>query len=393
MYPALCRWWTQQGESRGWADAREVKEIQACIPLSPRRPMAGQPSALSVRPHAARRRQHTAHIRPLSRPRAETVGQRGRRVWWGWSTGRWRHEKGGDGRCWDTSAWDWKHQGGAWTCWKLPFWAWHLQPHAQLPPNTAICNWKPITTSLLHVRPSQARRAWCRMHMPDQWSLMHPPCILWCRKGGPPPPIRSCSQVRCHSGQHADSRRSQLASRARSRALSVHICCCFLSRQILARWSSGPSLCVCSYLSSTVHWSCCIVTFMCGAVPERFNWASCPQGTCPTAPYKIQPLNQSCCELWGHVSHEVSPFHQTCFRNGGNRASVWWLHSSFCFAQYCNNMFTLTRWHRERVTSSWKHVKVHADRIFGNCFTKRRISKKLKWTESSLLFQPAANLK
>jgi hypothetical protein len=130
-----------------------------------------------------------------------------------------------------------------------------------------------------------------------------------------------------------------------------------------------------------------------GAVPERFNWASCPQGTCPTAPYKIQPPNQICCELWRHVSREVSPFHHTCFRNGGNRASVWWLHSSFCFAQYCNNMLTLTRWHTERVTSSWKHVKVNADRIFGNSLTKRRISKKLKWTKSSLFFQPAANLK
>jgi len=130
-----------------------------------------------------------------------------------------------------------------------------------------------------------------------------------------------------------------------------------------------------------------------GAVPERLNWASCPQGTCPTAPYKIQPPNQIYCELWRHVSHEVSPFHHTCFRNGGNRASVWWLHSSFCFAQYCNNMLTLTRWHTERVASSWKHVKVHADRIFGNSLTKRRIPKKLKWTKSSLFFQPAANLK
>jgi len=130
-----------------------------------------------------------------------------------------------------------------------------------------------------------------------------------------------------------------------------------------------------------------------GAVPERLNWASCPQGTCPTAPYKIQPPNQIYCELWRHVSHEVSPFHHTCFRNGGNRASVWWLHSSFCFAQYCNNMLTLTRWHTERVASSWKHVKVHADRIFRNSLTKRRISKKLKWTKSSLFFQAAANLK
>jgi hypothetical protein len=58
----------------------EVKETQACCPLTLRPPMAGQPSALSVRPQAPRRRQHTAHNLSLSRPRGKTVG---RRVWWG----------------------------------------------------------------------------------------------------------------------------------------------------------------------------------------------------------------------------------------------------------------------------------------------------------------------
>jgi hypothetical protein len=86
-----------------------------------------------------------------------------------------------------------------------------------------------------------------------------------------PPPIRSCSQVRCHSGQHADSRRSQLSSRARSCAVSVHTCCCFLSRQILARCSSGPSLSVCAltyhplYTHHVSSWCSCVELFQKGS--------------------------------------------------------------------------------------------------------------------------------
>jgi hypothetical protein len=130
---------------------------------------------------------HSTHL-SISQPRGETVGRRGHQVWWGWSTGGWRREQGGDGHCWDTSAWDWKHQGGAWTYWITE--SSHsehdtcnrthdchqtLQFATENPPPPSL----PLFCTHTQAMTAKQARAWCRMHMPDQWSLMHPPCAFF----------------------------------------------------------------------------------------------------------------------------------------------------------------------------------------------------------------------
>jgi hypothetical protein len=160
--------------------------------------------------------------------------------------------------CRDTSAWDWKQAPRSLKL-KAPVLSLTL-----LPPNPAICNWKPTTTtSLLHNTSDEGL-----MQDAHAWSVVTDAPTLHffptSRNCGPPPPTHLCSQVRHHSGQNANRRRWQHASRARSCALSAHM----LLSIMTDLGHASPSLSVILLIihcTRFVAWCACVVLFQKGS--------------------------------------------------------------------------------------------------------------------------------